>query len=226
MGAAAGAHRKFRISFESSYPAESSRTVSPMRTSSRSLVSGPPFAPRRGARQNPPPGHGRNSNSRGSLLRRPQRTQEQERAITALFRASALLDPIRLTIWDRENLTVTQLRLLGHLAEQEGLSNAELAERLYVTRPSVSALLERLERGGFIRREVSTHDRRSIRIWLQPRGKAVVESLREELRDYAAGLMESMSPAEFLEFARSVERFVESGSQRRRRDLQLEDPGD
>ena len=159
-------------------------------------------------------------------MRRPQRTPEQERAITALFRASALLDPIRLTIWDRENLTVTQLRLLGHLAEQEGLSNAELAERLYVTRPSVSALLERLERGGFIRREVSTHDRRSICIWLQPRGKAVVESLREELRDYAAGLMDSMSPAELLEFASSVERFIESGSQRRQRDLQQEDPGE
>ncbi len=159
-------------------------------------------------------------------MKRQPRTPELERAISALFRASALLDPIRLTLWDRENLTVTQLRLLGHLAEQEGLSNAELAERLYVTRPSVSALLERLERGGFIRREVAPNDRRSICIWLEPRGRAVVESLREELRDYAAGLMESMSPAELVDFARAVERFVESGSQRRKRDLQLEDTDD
>ena len=77
-----------------------------------------------------------------------QRTAAVEAAVRAFFEASALLDPMRLRIWDRDGLTVTQLRLLGHLHEQEGLSNAELADRLSVTRPSVSALLERLERGG------------------------------------------------------------------------------
>jgi DNA-binding MarR family transcriptional regulator len=157
-------------------------------------------------------------------VKRQPRNPEVDRAVTALFRASALLDPIRLTVWDRENLTVTQLRLLWHLAEQEGLSNAELAERLYVTRPSVSALLERLERGGFIRREIAPNDRRSICIWLEPRGRTVVESLREELRNYAAGLMENMSPAELTDFVRALERFVESGVLRRKRDLQAEDP--
>ena len=130
--------------------------------------------------------------------------------MTAFFQASALLDQIRLRIWDRENLTVTQLRLLGHLREQEGLSNAELADRLYVTRPSVSALLERLERGGFIRREVSQNDRRGINIWLEPRGREVSESLREESREYVASLFESMNESEILQFRDSVERFVAS----------------
>ncbi len=158
------------------------------------------------------------------MNRTTQRSQTLERAITALFRASALLDPVRLALWDRERLTVTQLRLLGHLAEQEGLSNAELAERLYVTRPSVSALLERLERGGFIRREIAPNARRAICIWLEPRGRAVVESLREELRHYAAGLMENMTEGEVAAFAAAVERFVESGRLRRQRDLAVEDP--
>ena len=57
---------------------------------------------------------------------------------------------------DRREDAVTQLRLLTWVAEEEGLSNADLADRLYVTRPSVSALLDRLERGGFIRREITT----------------------------------------------------------------------
>ena len=142
--------------------------------------------------------------------------------MTAFFQASALLDQIRLRIWDRENLTVTQLRLLGHLREQEGLSNAELADRLYVTRPSVSALLERLERGGFIRREVSQNDRRGINIWLEPRGREVSESLREESREYVASLFESMNESEILQFRDSVERFVASGRERRARDLAAE----
>lgn len=155
-------------------------------------------------------------------MTKARRTAKQEAAIDALFGASALLDPVRLMVWDRENLTVTQLRLLWHLAEQEGLSNAELAERLYVTRPSVSALLERLERGGFIRREVSPSDRRGICIWMEPRGKAALENLREDLRDYALGLMEELSEAEVDSFTGAVQRFVDAGRARRARDLAAE----
>ncbi len=143
-------------------------------------------------------------------------------AVQALFDASALLDPVRLMLWDRENLTVTQLRLLGHLYENEGMGNAELADRLYVTRPSVSALLERLERGDFIRREVSPNDRRGIRIFLQERGRQVVASLREELRQYVADLMESMTDEDLERFRESVNTFVESGRVRRAKDLRAQ----
>lgn len=154
---------------------------------------------------------------------RPAATQTTtERAVTAFFAASALLDPIRLLIWDRDGLTVTQLRLLNHLFDQEGLSNADLADRLYVTRPSVSALLERLERGGFIRREVSPTDRRGICIWLEEPGRIAVSSLRAEIREYAARLMTDMSEAERAAMAASLEAFVASGRTHR---PTLDDPG-
>ncbi|MEX0781480.1 MAG: MarR family transcriptional regulator [Dehalococcoidia bacterium] len=152
-------------------------------------------------------------------------TQSQEKvqtAVQALVEASALLDPLRLVLWDREGLTVTQLRLLGHLYENEGMGNAELADRLYVTRPSVSALLERLERGQFIRREVSPNDRRGIRIFLEERGRNVVASLRAEFRQYVADLMESMPDDDLDLFAQTVEKFLASGRARRARDLRAE----
>ncbi len=141
-----------------------------------------------------------------------------DRALRSFFAASALLDPIRLLIWDRDGLTVTQLRLLSHLYDHEGLSNAELADRLYVTRPSVSALLERLERGGFIRREVSPHDRRGICIWLEEPGRTAVSSLRAEIREYAIELMTGMSEPQREAMAESLQAFVESGRLYRRRE--------
>ena len=113
-------------------------------------------------------------------------------AADAFTRTSALLDPVRLRVWDSLGLTVTQLRVLGHLNDQDGLGNAELADRLFVTRPSVSALLERLERNGFIRREISLADRRGIRILLEPAGRDAVNSVRDEVRQYAASLMEGL----------------------------------
>ncbi len=137
----------------------------------------------------------------------------------AFFEASALLDPVRMNVWDREGLTVTQLRLLGHLYENEGMGNAELADRLYVTRPSVSALLERLERGAFLRREVSPSDRRGIRIYLEDRGRDVVASLRGEVRQYTAQLMESMTDEDLDLFCDGVARLLVSGRGRRARDL-------
>ena len=130
-------------------------------------------------------------------MTKPTRAQRLDDAATALFAASALLDQVRLMIWDRENLTVTQLRLLGHLLQQEGLSTAELADRLYVTR-------------------------RGINIRLEPRGRAAIESLRTELREYATGLMEDLSDAEIDAFISAVDRFVQAGRARRSRDLAAE----
>ncbi len=148
-------------------------------------------------------------------------TSQREDAVAALFGASALLDAVRLQIWDRQGLTVTQLRLIGHLREREGLSNAELADLLYVTRPSVSALLERLERGGFIRREVSPTDRRGIRIWLEDSGREAFDSARGETWAFALGLMEDLSDEQVAEITKALETLVEAGRARREADLRL-----
>ena len=145
-------------------------------------------------------------------------------ASQAFFEASALLDAMRLGIWDRQGLTVTQLRLLNHLNQQEGLSNAELADRLYVTRPSVSALLERLERGGFIRREVAPNDRRGICIWLEEPGRVAISSSRQEAHEYMAGLMESLSKDELEQLTTSLRDSSRPGGRARQRDLDAERP--
>lgn len=146
-----------------------------------------------------------------------------QKAVTAFFDASALLDQMRMRIWDRDGLTVTQLRVLTHLSQREGLSNAELADLLYVTRPSVSALLERLERGGFIRREVAQNDRRGISIWLEERGRQTVKSLQEEAQKYAASLMSGLTSPEIEDLATCLRRLVDSGRASREQELRSED---
>lgn len=133
------------------------------------------------------------------------RTDRVEKAVTALHRASALLDPIRLRLWDSQGLTVTQLRLLFHVADHaDGISNAELAERMYVTRPSVSALLDRLERGEFISREIDRSDRRGIRIRLEDRGRDALSSVAN-LRIYSRGLLSSLPDGDLEALASSID---------------------
>lgn len=144
---------------------------------------------------------------------------EREAAVTAYFRSVGLLDQARLRLWEEAGLTVTQLRLLYYLNECEGVGNAELADRLMVTRPSVSALLERLERGEFIRREMSPDDRRGICIWLEPKGRSAVTQMTAEIRAYAHRLLEDLSDDEITVLTANLTRLVESGSAAMERDL-------
>lgn len=138
-----------------------------------------------------------------------------ERATAALIGLSALLDPYRLKMWDESQLTVTQLRLLSLLEEKEGVGNAELADKLLVTRPSVSALLDRLEKGGFLRREISPEDRRGIKIWLEPAGRNAVTKVRGEASSFVKSLLGEISERDKLTFARAAEKVVGKGRQLR-----------
>ena len=147
---------------------------------------------------------------------------EVRAAIQAFFDASGLMDQMRMRIWDRDGLTITQLRLLGYLLEQDGMSNAELSDRLLVSRPSVSALLERLERGGFLRREASQYDRRGIRILLEDKGREAASSARSEVWGYAVGLMDDLSADEVSRLGKALRLFVASGRARRAKDMEAD----
>ena len=137
--------------------------------------------------------------------------EQREAAVTAYFRSLGLLDQARLELWDAAGLTVTQLRLLFYLHEEEGIGNAELADKLMVTRPSVSALLERLERGEFVRREMSPDDRRGICIWLEPKGRAAVAQMTADLRAKARRLLADLDDTEVQVLTGALTRLVESG---------------
>ncbi len=76
--------------------------------------------------------------------------------------------------WEESGLTVAQLRLLFHLGNSDGASNSSIANMLNITRPSISAMLERLELAAFVRREISKADRRGIEIWLEPKGREAI----------------------------------------------------
>ncbi len=148
--------------------------------------------------------------------------EQREAAVSAYFRSLGLLDQARLELWDASGLTVTQLRLLFYLHEEEGIGNAELADRLMVTRPSVSALLERLERGEFIRREMAPDDRRGICIWLEPKGHAAVAQLTGEIRATARRLMADLDDDEIAALTSALNRLVASGRAARERELAAE----
>jgi MarR family transcriptional regulator, organic hydroperoxide resistance regulator len=72
------------------------------------------------------------------------------------------------------DLSVPQLDVLSTLTENEGMSQQELAGRLYVTKGNISGLLDRMVEANLVERRSTAADRRSYAIYLTDAGRALM----------------------------------------------------
>jgi MarR family transcriptional regulator, organic hydroperoxide resistance regulator len=72
-------------------------------------------------------------------------------------------------------LSVPQCDVLTTLTEQEGVSQQDLAKRLYVTKGNISGLIDRLVLAGLVERRAIAVDKRQHAIFLTPAGRAAAE---------------------------------------------------
>jgi DNA-binding MarR family transcriptional regulator len=72
-------------------------------------------------------------------------------------------------------LSVPQCDVLTTLTEAEGVSQQDLAKRLYVTKGNISGLLDRLETAGLVERRSTAADRRQYEIYLTRAGREAAD---------------------------------------------------
>lgn len=78
---------------------------------------------------------------------------------------------------ERIGLSRAQCRVLGALAMRgEPMSQAELAQELEISAMTVGGLCERLEAGGWVRREASPTDRRANEVQLAPGAEKALDA--------------------------------------------------
>lgn len=92
---------------------------------------------------------------------------EVSRLVRARFREQA-------QDWE---LTQPQWLALAHLNKTPGLTQSELAERLEVSKVTVTQLVDRLEKSGWLRREAHESDRRATRLQLTAKAEPVTAEL-------------------------------------------------
>lgn len=95
----------------------------------------------------------------------------------------------------RFGLTSATCRPLFYLGELgDGVRPKDLAETLELERPSLGQLVDRLERQGFVRREIDPHDRRGKTLHLTEAGRDIYRltaEVAERVRqDLLAGIVE------------------------------------
>ncbi|WP_131854704.1 MarR family transcriptional regulator [Bosea sp. BK604] len=101
-------------------------------------------------------------------------------------------------------LSIPQFDLLSTLTEREGISQSELAERLYVTKGNVSGLVDRLVQAGLVERRAIAGDRRSYAMHLTSEGRRLAEAGIATQRDYVATTLGKLPATDLAELDRLV----------------------
>ncbi|WP_050932105.1 MarR family winged helix-turn-helix transcriptional regulator [Aestuariivita boseongensis] len=77
------------------------------------------------------------------------------------------------------NLTMSQGWVVMHLIREDGLRQADLAERMNVATVTISKLIDRLVERGFVERKPDQSDRRTNRIFATPKARAMLRTMSE-----------------------------------------------
>jgi DNA-binding MarR family transcriptional regulator len=122
-----------------------------------------------------------------------------------LIRVYGLIGRIMHPYFARHGVSGAQwgvLRVL-HRAELQGetsLRLTDLGQRLIIRPPSVTALVDRLERLGLVGRVTSGSDRRVRQVSLQPAGRELLARVLVHHDQYIASLLAGLSAAEQKQF--------------------------
>ena len=93
-------------------------------------------------------------------------------------------------------LTASQYIVLERLWEEDGVSLTELGESLYFDNPTLTGIVDRMERDGFLERQRDDDDRRVVRIHLTPVGRGLQDTLGGKAEETDRCAVSGLSVAE------------------------------
>jgi DNA-binding MarR family transcriptional regulator len=99
-----------------------------------------------------------------------------------------------------------QPRLLGRLWNREGQTHSELAASLHIQPATVSRMIRRMERAGFVVRRTDPADERVSRVYLTDRGRAIRSEIERAWRSLEKRALSGLSGGEKRLFYSLLER--------------------
>ena len=108
-------------------------------------------------------------------------------------------------------LTGAQYAVLKHLAEGTGGTAADLCRTMHYDTGSMTRMLDRLEKKGFLRRERCKDDRRVVYLRLTTVGRAHLPRLRAAAVRVLDRHLAGFSPAEIDNLKHYLGRMIENG---------------
>lgn len=107
-----------------------------------------------------------------------------------------------------DNLTGMHGWVIGFLAENEGkeIFQRDLEEKFNIRRSTATAILQLMEKNGFITREAVPQDARLKKIVLTQKAREVHEQVAKEIRGLEAQLSSGLTAEEIEAFLATIEK--------------------
>jgi DNA-binding MarR family transcriptional regulator len=102
-------------------------------------------------------------------------------------------------------VTAAQQTVLSTLGQTDGLSLTEIGSRVYLDKPAITGLIDRLEQDHLVVRQRSSTDRRVIHIYLTPKGRSLLQRMEEISTEVDQEITSVLSPEELQTFRAHLE---------------------
>ncbi len=108
-------------------------------------------------------------------------------------------------------LTASQGHTLGYLSQcPRPPCPRDIEEAFHLSHPTVSGILTRLEKKGFLRLDADRQDRRCKRVYLLPKGQQVHQRMQQTIDETEARLVAGFSGEEQARFLDFLERAIQN----------------
>lgn len=128
--------------------------------------------------------------------------------MAALRRIMRAVDLHSRQLFEEHGLTGPQLATLRAIAEAGRLSPAAIAERVHLSRPTVTGIASRLFERGLVGRTSSPEDRRSVELSLTDRGRSVLERAPSLLQERFRRRLGTLQEWEHLQLLSTLQRIA------------------
>ena len=110
-------------------------------------------------------------------------------------------------------LSSHQASVLDHLDDVEGTSLLSLAQHMGVTPSTMSLMVDRLERGGYVRRERSPQDGRRVDLRLTEAGVGIKKQQKVLEPELIAAMLRRLDPVRRRQALRGLELLAEAAKE-------------
>lgn len=124
------------------------------------------------------------------------------RVFRALMRTVKLNGRMLMRALGREGAHPGQAGLLWALGIRDGVTQRDLADMVQLAPPTVTAMLQKMERAGLVVREPDAADQRLVRVALTAAGRETNERLHRAHGEYIATTIGSLTARDRRELAR------------------------
>lgn len=133
----------------------------------------------------------------------PNDQSDPIRETAILFgRATRLVDPMRLRMWEEQGITFPQLRILFRVRMHPEIDLRTLADGLSISPSAASQQVDKLVERGLLWRTEDPQDRRRLRLQLTPQAEESVGEYSRTVTEYISAILSRLSAKDLKELHR------------------------